>query len=234
MENSYQVERAASGPSAAACVVVSDSMWVGEALSRYLELPCSEVLRLRSCPDRLHLVRLGRPPKLAIIVENDARAASAAVRAIRRRWPEIRVLAVGVRNQEDAILRAVAAGVDGIVLDEESLDQLAQAARDVMAGVFRTPPQLIRPFFNRLVRLRLPAGKKETRAAPALVRLSARELDVVRCVERGATNKDIAIKLGIEVQTVKNHVAQILRKLRVRTRYDAARIAAELHEPRHG
>jgi DNA-binding NarL/FixJ family response regulator len=155
-----------------------------------------------------------------------------AVRPLRRCWPDIKVLVVGLPNQEDAILHSLAAHIDGIVLAEESLEQLAAAIRDVRANTFRSPPQLIRPLFNRLVRLPPPPNAAPWK--PSINRLSTRELQVLAFIERGESNKAIAAQLFIEEHTVKNHVTQILRKLGVRTRYDAARIAADVRVQRCG
>jgi two-component system nitrate/nitrite response regulator NarL len=60
-----------------------------------------------------------------------------------------------------------------------------------------------------------------------VARLSARELEILRCIERGDSNKAIARQLNVELQTVKNHVTHVLHKLGVRSRYDAARFAAQ-------
>jgi DNA-binding NarL/FixJ family response regulator len=219
----------ALGGSAVPCVVVSDTIWLAEAITRSLELPCTGVLRLRqAAADLPHLLSVSRSPRLAIVVEPEGRALAPPVRVLRRRWPEIKVLVAGLPSKEDAILRAVAARVDGIVLAEESLDQLAEAMRVVLSGTFRSPPRLLRPLFNRLVGLSGVSDEEQ----PAITRLSAREVEVLGYIERGESNKAIAVQLFVEEQTVKNHVTQILRKLRVRTRYDAARIAADLRECR--
>ena len=218
-----------SVPAGTPSVVVCDNIWFGEAISQSLDLSCCAVLRLRHTETDLpRLLLASRSPKLAIIVASEEYSLAPSVRILRRRWPEIKVLVAGLSNHEDAILRAVAARVDGIVLAEETLEQLAAAVRVVLSDAFRSPPQLIRPLFNRLARLILPKAGRQ----PPIVRLSAREVEILRHIELGESNKAIAAQLFVEEQTVKNHVTKILRKLGVRTRYGAARVAAEMRDER--
>lgn len=132
-------------------------------------------------------------------------------------------MVVGIPNQEEAILRCVAAGAAGLVTREESLNELSRALHEVLESGYRLPAYALAPLLDRLVALgapALPGGSVEMR------RLSAREIEVVSHMARGATNKEIALQLSVEVQTVKNCVSRILRKLAVHSRYDAARLWA--------
>lgn len=85
----------------------------------------------------------------------------------------------------------------------------------------------MRPVFDRLVWFDKPSHRIGC-SAP-IQRFSARETTILARMARGETNKEIAVGLGVGVQTVKNRVSRILRKLDVHTRFDAARaIAAQL------
>ena len=63
---------------------------------------------------------------------------------------------------------------------------------------------------------------------PGEIHLTHRELEVTKCIDQGLSNKEIAVYLGIEVQTVKNHVHNVLDKLHLRRRQDAARYVRDL------
>ncbi len=220
-------EKRGAAPScdAPSCVVVSDSVFVAGAISRSLRLPCSVLNLPHKVSDLPERATSAPTPALAVVVQPKGDALGSAVRALRRRWPHTRVLAVDLPNREEAILQALAADVDGIMLAEEPVRQLARAARAVLSGTFRSPPQLIRPFFNRLVRLRM--GNDSGQGRPPVVRLTTREIEILGRLDLGDSNKAIAVGLHIEVQTVKNHITDMLRKLGVRSRYDAVRIAAQ-------
>jgi DNA-binding NarL/FixJ family response regulator len=161
-------------------------------------------------------------PQLAIVIESDAAAAETAVRALKQRWPDVRVLVYGAADEEDAVLNFLAAGADGLVASDEPLEQLAQAVRDVLSNGFHLPPHLVRPLFDRLIRL---DPKSRQRGRPRVTGLSAREIEVLAHVARSESNKEIALGLHVEEQTVKNHMRDILRKLGVHSRADAARAA---------
>jgi DNA-binding NarL/FixJ family response regulator len=163
----------------------------------------------------------GGVPQLAVVIDSSVAAVERAIVAVRRRWPGVRVLVIGVQDHEDAILRCFRAGADGLVGPDEPLAEAAAAMRMVLADAVRPPPNTVRPFFQRLIQFRVKGARSGRRVAVA--RLSARETEVLRYVVRGQTNKEIAVALHVEVQTVKNHVSDILRKLGVSNRYDAAR-----------
>lgn len=206
-------------------LLLCEGVATGQAYSRGLGLRGSRVLQLHSFGE----IRFGSPhwqaPKLAIIVARGGSAAVAAVRGLRRRWRNIKIVVADLPNEEASILDVFAAGAEGVVLVQESLDQLRQALRAVLAGGLRLPPQVIRPFLDRLLQVRhlSTAGGSHS----PLARLTVRQVEVLNCLARGESNKAIAARLSIEVRTVKRHVGDILRKLRVRSRFDAARIAAE-------
>jgi len=163
------------------------------------------------------------------VLESDGAAASAVTRRLGALWPQVCVVVVGVANEEDAILQCVAAGAAGLVTHDESLDDLGSALHDVVENGRRLPARALAPILDRLVAL---SGSQSAGRVARMCRLSAREIEVTSRMARGDTNKDIAVHLAIEVQTVKNCVTRILHKLGVHSRYDAARVwAADTREP---
>jgi len=128
-------------------------------------------------------------------------------------------------NEEVLVLKAFAAGAHGVLIEDEPLEHLKQAVDDVLVEKYRLPPQLIHPFLERL--FRSESTTVSTRSPPLLTQLSAREVEILAHLSQGRSNKAIAEQVHVEVQTVKNHVTQILRKLGVHTRFDAVRVTAK-------
>jgi DNA-binding NarL/FixJ family response regulator len=164
-------------------------------------------------------------PHLAIVIEPEAAGAVTTIRALKHRWPDVRVLVYGAADREDAVLSCVAAGADGLVASDEPLQHLAEAVREVLSNGFHLSPRLARPLVSRLIQL-----DTETRqqGGPRVPGLSGRQAGILTGLAQGKSNKEIAVALGLQVQTVKNHVHEILRKLGVHNRYDAARVATQV------
>lgn len=200
-------------------VVLCSNLVVAQAIARALG-----IRRARAWRDASDVVAewQGQPPELLILIDLAPTLLPRVVRQLKRRWPQVRTLGLGLPNHEESILGSVAAGIDGIVLQEESLDQFVYAVQAVRAGAFRPPPKLIRPLLDRLVRLeaRTGAAGNSTR----LVRLTTHERDILTQVTRGGTNKQIAVALYVEEQTIKNQLLLIFRKLNLHTRADAVRV----------
>jgi NarL family two-component system response regulator LiaR len=126
-----------------------------------------------------------------------------------------RVIALTVYDDEDHVFAAVRAGAAGYLLKDVSPDELARAIRAVANGEGVMHPRVtgkIMREFNRL------SGEPPGLAVP----LTPRELEVLKLVARGYSNKAIAAELYISQKTVKNHITNILRKLELEDRTQAA------------
>lgn len=135
--------------------------------------------------------------------------------------PETRVVALGVSGVESEILSCVEAGVAGYVSLEGSLDDVESAIRSAVRGEFPLSARMAGLLARRIASLVRSQGATGAGAA-----LTHREVEVVRLVGEGLSNKEIARRLGVEVATVKNHVHNLMEKLRVRSRSEAAAWAA--------
>jgi DNA-binding NarL/FixJ family response regulator len=138
-----------------------------------------------------------------------------AVEVLRRELPSCRVVMLTTFDDEDYVVRALRAGASGYLLKDRPAADLADAVRLAYAGVAQ---------LDASVTARL-ASTLDERAAP--VPLTARELDVLRLVARGATNREIAAQLYLGEGTVKNHVSRILGRLGLRDRTQAALYARD-------
>jgi DNA-binding NarL/FixJ family response regulator len=146
----------------------------------------------------------------------------AATRAIKDEDPERVVLALTVSEAEEDIVEMVAAGASGYVLKDVDPASLAASIQQAHAGRFQLDDSL-----TRRVIMRLGASLRRPHRPPAEP-LTARETEVLRMVVEGKGNKAIANRLGLGEGTVKSHLRNIYRKLRVQTRAEAAAQGVQL------
>ncbi|WP_062436948.1 response regulator [Herbidospora daliensis] len=135
-----------------------------------------------------------------------------AVAALRDRAPEVRVVMLTTFDDEEYVLEALRAGAIGYLLKDLPVRDLAAAVRLAHAGVTQLDPAVT-------ARLVASGG---VRAPEGRVPLTARELDVLRLVAGGASNREIADRLYLSEGTVKNHISRILQRLGLRDRTQAA------------
>jgi len=143
--------------------------------------------------------------------------------------PSTKVLALGLSEDKNQVLRFIEAGASGFVLKDNSVDELIEnirAAKDKKAFV---SPEIASAIMNRLTELTqllLDCGN----SFPDEADLTPRELEILELIGRRMSNQQIAGELVIEVGTVKNHVHSILNKLDVGSRGDASAYLAFINE----
>ena len=140
-----------------------------------------------------------------------------AVAVLRGRAPECRVVMLTTFDDEEYVVQALRAGASGYLLKDLPADELAHAIRLAHAGV----TQLDSTVAHRLAASLLPPPGRE-------VPLTPREIDILRLVARGRTNREIAAELYLSEGTVKNHISRILTRLSLRDRTQAALHARDL------
>lgn len=136
---------------------------------------------------------------------------------------ETRVLVTGIPNRDSDILEMIEAGAAGYETRESSLQNLVHNIRALKGGQTMCSPRIASKLFARISGR--PLTYNGTRLRRGESRLTRRQLQILVLVEAGLANKEIARRLSLEVQTVKNHVHNILQKLKVRRRTEAARYA---------
>jgi DNA-binding NarL/FixJ family response regulator len=141
------------------------------------------------------------------------------------------VVVVELHNDSDLILDCIEAGAHGYVLQGAASAEVIQVMEQVYRGVAICPPEITAKLFERLAQAKpllekvvTPSSKAASREKPALTQ---RELEVLNYLVRGDRDRDIALELVIEVRTVKHHVHNLLRKLKVKHRWQAAQLAIE-------
>jgi len=141
--------------------------------------------------------------------------------AITELTPSTKVLALGLTEEKQRVLRYVEAGATGYVLKDDSLEDLIETVRAAQDGKVFVSPQIAAALMERLSNLaHIFSGIENSVSDTAS--LTSRELEVLQLIGDGLTNQRIAEQLVIEVGTVKNHVHNILDKLNVGSRGEAA------------
>jgi two-component system, NarL family, nitrate/nitrite response regulator NarL len=140
-----------------------------------------------------------------------------AVRVLAAAAPQVKLVALAVPEVERDVLAVAEAGASAYVTPDASMEDLASAVESVERGEVLCSPGMAAGLFRRVAAL-----ARERRLDPIDEKLTARELDVLRLIEEGRSNKEIATALSIELPTVKNHVHRILEKLHVHRRSEAA------------
>jgi len=141
-----------------------------------------------------------------------------AIAAIKSAHPEIEVVAVTSFIEEEKVTSALEAGASGYLLKDAEAEEVAQAIRAAYNGEVHLDPAVSRLLAQRL---------RQRREAEPIEPLTGREKEVLAQLAKGASNKEIAYELGITERTARTHVSNILGKLGLASRTQAALYAVE-------
>ena len=140
------------------------------------------------------------------------------IRSIAAQWPQVKLVALGLQEQRQEVVRAGRAGFAGYVSRDASIDVLCQTIRDVAEERLAMPPEiaggLLRALFHH---------EQTPSAADPDVGLTRREGEVLALLGQGMSNKEIGSELCLSVATVKHHVHHVLEKLKLPRRAQAMR-----------
>jgi DNA-binding NarL/FixJ family response regulator len=139
-----------------------------------------------------------------------------AVSAIKKELADVRIVMLTVNDKDENLFEAIKRGAEGFLSKSLRAKDLLSSLRGVMRGEAAISRLKTGRILKELVRLAQVEAEKTTG------RLSVREIDVLQKISQGLTNKEIALSLCISENTVKAHVTNILRKLNLRTRSEAA------------
>lgn len=198
-------------------IIADDHMMIREGLKQLLELDgtmkviaeandgeeCLNLLNKKIHPDIL-LLDINMPKKNGIEV----------LEYIKQNKILVKVLILTVHNEVEYLLKAVDIGIDGYLLKDSSYDELKEAIDVVISGNTYIQPSLLPALNESMEDYALDKEKIEC--------LTKRELDVLRLISEGCSNKKISDELTISERTVKNHISHIFRKIDVEDRTQAA------------
>jgi DNA-binding NarL/FixJ family response regulator len=211
-------------------LLVVDVLFYREGLEELLARSGAvEVLGAVSCAnDADDLARRTQPDVVLLDIGSpDAREALARVQCIE---PKPRVVALAVAETPQGVLEWIEAGVAGYVPRNASLGDLLRVLEGVVRDETYCPPHITATMIRRLAAL-----AATTRATGVdLDALTAREQEILSLVAQGLSNKAIAVRLGIASATAKNHVHNILDKLNLRRRVEAASVLHRQADRLHG
>ena len=199
-------------------LIADDHGVVRQGLEMYLELD-PELEIVGQAVDGAEALRLARELKPDVVLMDllmPAMDGIAATRAIRRELPDVEVIALTSVLENGMVFDAMRAGAVGYLLKDTNAKALCQAVKAAAAGQVQLSPQVA----ERLVR--------EVPAPESPETLTRRETEVLRLLARGRSNKEIAVDLSIAEKTVKTHVSNILGKLGVSSRTQAALYAIRI------
>jgi two-component system NarL family response regulator len=161
--------------------------------------------------EAIDLYRQERPSVTLIDLRMPVLNGVEAIMAIRREFPEARLIVLTTYDGDEDIYRSLQAGAKGYLLKDVFFEELETAIRTVHAGGRHIPAGIAERLVERI------AGSD----------LTAREMEVLELIVRGRSNKEIGAGLGISEATVKSHINNILSKLGVTDRTQAATTALQ-------
>jgi two-component system NarL family response regulator len=147
-----------------------------------------------------------------------------ATRRLAEVLPAARILMLTVSDEEDDLYEAIKAGAAGYLLKEISIEEVADAVRAVMQGQTLITPSMASKLIQEFNNLARRAEERYSFPSP---KLTDRELDTLKLVAQGLTNREIGEELSISENTVKNHVRNILEKLHLHSRMEAVMYAVK-------
>lgn len=172
-----------------------------------------------SASDAIELAARAHPRMILLDISMPGGGIEAA-RSIAAAHPDIAIVMLTASEDDDDIMASLAAGARGYVLKGVGALDLLTVVRSVSSGGSYVPPSLA----GRLL-LAMKAGAGKSVSSDPIETLTEREEQILRLVSSGYSNKEVGRELGLQEKTVKHHMTNILQKLQVRNRTEAAILA---------
>lgn len=203
-------------------VIVDDHPLVREGLRKILEMG-NDIEVVDEAGDgqgAINVVRSLKPNVVLMDINMPGTNGIEATRVIKRDLPGVGIIALTIHEEEEYVLELVRAGVSGYVLKDINPAKLIETIKTVAQGHSIIDPSITNKIFGEISRL-----SKYRRAREEWETLTDREMDVLKHMAQGCSNKEIAKNLTISEKTVKNHITNIFRKLEVEDRTQAVLFA---------
>ena len=145
-----------------------------------------------------------------------------ATKKINESYPDIKIIMLTSINEKQSVLSAFHSGANAYCMKDIKSEELINIIKAVMTGAVWIDPNIARYVLDILQTTGIPA---ENKTPNNIFNLTAREREILKLIAEGRSNKDIAEKLVLSLHTVKNHVKNIIQKLAVDDRTQAAILA---------
>jgi DNA-binding NarL/FixJ family response regulator len=139
-----------------------------------------------------------------------------AARAILAEQPTIKIVFLTIHEENEKIFDAIRHGAQGFLLKNVSSAQLLDYLRSLEQGKLAINPEITKRIINEFAQM----PPREDLNAEVVAKLTPREREILKELKTGATNRQIAARLVISEQTVKNHVSRVLKKLNLKSRHE--------------
>jgi DNA-binding NarL/FixJ family response regulator len=196
-------------------MLVEDHPLVRAAIRQTLSVPGIEVVgEAWSAESALDQIQGLRPDVMLVDIDLPGMNGVQLVREAAPRLPDTKIVMLTASGKTDDVVAAIRSGASGYLTKDMSAEALVRSVMGIRIGDLPMPRRLAAELVTRLVR---PSGRGENHD------LSDREVEVLRLVADGLTDREVGEALGISPRTVGRHVGSILDKLGVRNRAEAAR-----------
>ncbi len=208
-------------------LIVDDHAVVRQGLRTFLELqdeatslPITVVGEASNGSQAVDQAKLLRPDVVLLDLVMPEMDGVEATSRIIEKSPHSRVIILTSFGEEDKVIPAIQAGAQGYLLKDIAPNDLVQAVREAYRGQVQLHPDIAKKLMSAIAAQGAPSASQARESAAA--DLTERELDVLRLIAGGMSNNEIAEKLVISEKTVKTHVSNILSKLHLDDRTQAA------------
>jgi DNA-binding NarL/FixJ family response regulator len=197
-------------------LVVSDIRLFQESIAALLGRECGVAIIGTASPPQAPAIAAELAPDIVLLDMTRPGNLDCAKRLAEQPRP-IKVVAFGVGETDDEVVALAAAGVAGYLRNDAAIEDVSAVLASAMRDELLCSPRDAATLCHHVAVL-----SRSGHAGPAGTALSKRELQIAGLIDRGLSNKEIARQLGIQATTVKNHVHNILDKLKVHRRGEAA------------
>lgn len=212
----------AAGPEPVRVLVVDDQELFRRGLTMLLgvEDGIDVVAEASSAEEGMDAALATAPDVVLLDVRMPELSGIEACRAIKEAVPTAKIVMLTASDEEADLYEAVKSGASGYLLKDSSIEEVAQGIRVVADGQSLISPSMAAKLIDEFKTMSRP----ERSTGPAL-KLTDRELEVLRLVAKGLSNREVAQRLAISENTVKNHVRNMLEKLQLHSRMEAVMYA---------
>lgn len=197
-------------------MIVDDHAMIREGIKRLLEFDgnISVVAEASDGEECLSILKKTDLDILLLDINMPKKNGIEVLQEIRSKKMKIKVLMLTVHNEVEYLIKAVDIGVDGYILKDSESSELIKAINVILSGENYIQPSLIPSLNSKLISRDIDKEKIE--------QLTKREMEILLNVANGMFNKEIAVNLNISERTVKNHISNIFKKIKVADRTQAA------------